>query len=135
MKGDNILDKLLPYILLMSIGILIGLSITHQIYLENLTGEMLTQIQEAETAFNENDIEKSSMIVKNSKLKWEKSQKNLGMVLNHEEIYIISEKLTEIEKKLKNFLSNHDISANFAVLKLYIKTVGDQNKFVLENIL
>lgn len=129
------MDKSLPYILFISIGILIGLSIFHQIYLENLTQKMMIEIEEAENEFHKNNIEKSSLIIKNSKLNWEKSQKTLSMVLNHDEIYKISEKLTEIDNKLKNFLSNHDISSNFAVLKLYIKNVGNQNKFILENIL
>ena len=129
------MDKALPYILISSILILIFLGVTEQNYIENLTDKILAEVEEAERDFDEEKIEDCNYRMENVISMWEDNEKTLCMMLNHENVHKISEVLIETNSLLKKNLTVHNVSSNFALLKMYIINMKEENEFSLSNIL
>ena len=66
---------------------------------------------------------------------WDKNQKILSVMIDHQDIHKIESTLVEIESIFKNNLNSSQISTNFALLKLYINNMSDERIFTLKNIL
>ena len=129
------MDKLLPYILIGCILILIFLGSTEQNYLENLTEKILAEIEEVEKLYDEEKIEDCNYRMENVISMWEDNEKILCMMLNHENVHKISGVLIETNSLLKKKLTAHNISSNFALLKMYIINMKEENEFSLSNML
>lgn len=129
------MDKSLPYILISCILILIFLGVTEQNYIENLTEKILSEVEEVERIFDEEKIEDCSYRMENVISMWEDNEKLLCMMLNHDNVNKISEILIETNSLLKKKITAHDVSANFALLKVYIINIKEENEFSLSNIL
>lgn len=129
------MDKLLPYILIGCILILIFLGSTEQNYLENLTEKILSEVAEVERLYDEEKIEDCNYKMENVISMWEDNEKILCMILNHENVHKISGVLIETNSLLKKNSTAHNISSNFALLKMYIINMKDENEFSLSNIL
>ncbi len=121
-------------IIWISIGFLIVISfgIFEIIYLGNTTKELIEYVEKIENFSN--DDEKSQEIIAFREL-WNKNQKFLSVLVDHQDIHKIESALVEIESILKNNLNSSHISTNFALLKLYIDNMSDERKFTLKNIL
>jgi len=129
------MDKLLPYILIGCILILIFLGVAEQNYIENLTEKILAEIEEVEKLYDEEKIEDCNYRMENVISMWEDNEKILCMILNHENVHKISGVLIETNSLLKKNSTTHNISSNFALLKMYIINMKDENEFSLSNIL
>jgi len=129
------MDKLLPYILIGCILILIFLGVAEQNYIENLTEKILAEIEEVEKLYDEEKIEDCNYRMENVISMWEDNEKILCMMLNHENVHKISGVLIETNSLLKKKLTAHNISSNFALLKMYIINMKEENEFSLSNIL
>lgn len=129
------MSKFLPYMLAVAIGILVFLGFAQQKYIEKVADTMLSEIIEAERLFFEKKIPESSNKIENVITYWNESENTMYMLLNHKDVHKIAEVLVEIDSKLKNFLSSNNVSTNFALLKLYINDMKDENKFELSNVL
>ena len=66
---------------------------------------------------------------------WDKNQKILSVMIDHQDIHKIESTLVEIESIFKNNLNSSQISTNFALLKLYINDMTDERIFTLKNVL
>lgn len=117
-----------------SIGFLIVFSfgIFEMLYLESITEELISYAEKVES-FTDND-KKAQEITGFRKL-WNKNQKFLSVLVDHQDIHKIESALVEIESILKNNLTSSHISTNFALLKLYIEDMADERKFTLRNVL
>lgn len=124
-----------PYGLVLGIIIILGLGVLEQCYLEKITNDISTDIVNVEEVFLAGNLEEAITSLQNVVEKWQKNERILEMMLNHEEVNKISESLIEIDSKLKNFLSSNNISANFALLKEYIINIREGNKFIITNVL
>ena len=101
-------------------------------YLIVLSNEMINFI---DTIDKYESIDKKTEEVINLRKKWEKNVKVLSMLIDHQDIHKIESGLVEIEMILKNNFSSSQISTNFALLKLYIKDIAEERRFISENIL
>lgn len=121
-------------IIWISIGFLLVISfgIFEIIYLENATSELISYIEKIENSPDDDD--KAQEITAFREL-WDKNQKFLSVLVDHQDIHKIESALVEIESILKNNLNSSHISTNFALLKLYIDNMADERKFTLKNVL
>lgn len=121
-------------IIWISIGFLLVISfgIFEIIYLENATSELISYIEKIENSPSDDD--KAQEITAFREL-WDKNQKFLSVLVDHQDIHKIESALVEIESILKNNLNSSHISTNFALLKLYIDNMADERKFTLKNVL
>lgn len=101
-------------------------------YLTNFTDEMIEIIDAMEEY---QGVDKKSEKVIILRKKWDKNVNILSVLIDHQDIHKIESRLVEIEMILKNNFSSSQISTNFALLKLYIKDIADERKFILKNIL
>jgi len=115
--------------------IIIGVGICEQAYLSHFSKEMKNEIIEVEKNINAIDIEAATIKLQNIITKWEKDEKILETLINHQDIHKISDCLMEIYSKLKDFSNSDNVSANFALLKEYIINIDEGNKFTTNNIL
>lgn len=129
------MDKALPYILIGCILILIFLGVTEQRYIENLTEKMLSEVEEIERIFDEEKVEECNYRMEKAISMWEDNEKKLCMMLNHENVHKISGVLIETNSLLKKNFTANNISSNFALLKMYIINMKEENEFSLSNIL
>lgn len=114
---------------------ILGLGICEQRYLENLSYDMVDRVEAVEGDFYSGDMEKCLTNLQNTIKKWEKDENILETIINHQDTRRISETLIEIESKLKNFSSSDNVSANFALLKEYIRSIKEGNEFTTNNVL
>lgn len=123
------------------LGIILGLTIIlsagifEQIYLKNLSEDMVNEISDVEAVVLSGDIENGSIKLQKVIDKWKQDEKTLGIIINHGDINRISEALTEIDNKLENFFESDNVSSNFALLKEYIININKGNEFTIPNIL
>jgi len=129
------MDKALPYILIGCILLLIFLGVTEQKYIEDITSKILSKVDEAEQLLNEEKIEDCNYKIENVISVWEDNEKILCMMLKHENVHKISEVLIETQSLLKKNLDVNRVSANFALLKMYIINMREENEFSLSNML
>lgn len=129
------MDNILPYILIGCILILIFIGVTEQNYIEALTGRILSEVEEAEKLYAGEKIEDCNYIMENVISMWKDNEKKLCMLLNHDNVHKISEVLIETNSLLKKKLIGHDVSANFALLRMYIINMKEENEFSLSNVL
>ena len=115
--------------------VILGLGICEQLYFGKLINEMIVQVDEAERIVYSGDIKESLNILQDIIKNWEKREKLLGVLINHQDIKRISETLREIESKLKYFPKSDNVSANFALLREYILGIEEGNEFTISNIL
>lgn len=117
-----------------SIGFLIVFSfgIFEMLYLESITEELISYTEKVES-FTDND--KKVQEITGFRELWNKNQKFLSVLVDHQDIHKIESALVEIESILKNNLTSSHISTNFALLKLYIEDMADERKFTLRNVL
>lgn len=127
-------DSTLVWLILGIIGIL-GLGVGEQFYLNNVSEDMLNRIDSIEEVFLSGNLENSMANLQETIDKWEKQEKLLEVMVNHEEVNKISESLVEINTKFKNFSSSDNISSNFALLKRYIINIKENSEFTINNIL
>ncbi len=120
------------------VGILIGFfvvisfGIVEAKYLEKVSNELAEYIEEIE---NYSKVDKKIKEITGFREKWDKNQKFLSIMIDHQDIYKIESALVEIESILKNNLNSSQISTNFALLKLYINNMSSERRFTLENVL
>ena len=110
--------------------IIISLGCGELIYLKNITNELINDIDNIEY-----DLDKKSEEFKEFKEKWNKYQKILSTLIDHQDIHKIESVLAENDAILKNNFNNSQISTNFARLKLYIRDIVDEREFNLKNVL
>lgn len=110
--------------------IIISLGCGELIYLKNITNELINDIDNIEY-----DLDKKSEEFKEFKEKWNKYQKILSTLIDHQDIHKIESMLVENDAILKNNFNNSQISTNFARLKLYIRDIVDEREFNLKNVL
>lgn len=115
--------------------VILGLGICEQLYFGKLINEMLVQVNETEIVVYSGNIRESLIKLQNIIKKWEKRERLLGVLINHQDIKKISESLREIESKLKYFSENDNVSSNFALLREYILGIKEGNEFTISNIL
>jgi len=115
--------------------IILGIGFFEQSYLSNLSTDMLNEVTEAEKLVHSGDINSGITKLQNIITKWEKNEKKLEIMINHGDIHKISESLTEIDSKLKDFFNSDNVSSNFALLKEYIINIKEGNEFTTGNVL
>ena len=120
---------------IIGIIVILGIGIGEQIYLSNLADNMKNEVLEVERIIDLGDIELATEKLQNVIVKWEKDEKILGTMINHQDIHKISDALTEIDSKLKDFSNSDNISANFALLRTYIIYIKEGNEFTTSNVL
>ena len=115
--------------------VIIGIGIGESYYFRYISRDMINDVVliEKDVALGniDNSIEEVERVIE----KWRKDEKILEIMLNHQKVNKVSESLVEIDNKLKNFLNSDNLSANFAVLKEYIKNIELDNNFTINNIL
>lgn len=121
--------------IVLGIIIIFGFAFCEQIYLERVSDEMINNVKEAEILVNSGNIEEGLLKLQDSIEKWEKNEKILEIIVNHEDIHKISYSLIEIEGKLKYFFESDNVSSNFALLKEYIISMKEGNEFTISNVL
>jgi len=120
------------------IGIIIGFfvvisfGIVEAKYLEKVSNELTEYIEEIESY---PEVDKKITEITGFREKWDKSQKFLSIMIDHQDIHKIESTLVEIESIFKNNLNSSQISTNFALLKLYINDMTDERIFTLKNVL
>ena len=124
-----------PYGLIIGVVIILGVGIGQHYYLRWISENMVSEIEKAETIFLTGNLENTSSQMQEAIKKWEKHEKILEVIIDHKDVNKISESLIEIDNKIKNFFYSDNISANFAVLKEYIKNVKEENLFTINNVL
>ena len=121
--------------IVLGIIIILGIGICEQSYLESLSRNMKEEVIEIENIVYLGDIESSTKKLQNLITKWEKDEKILETMVNHQDIHKISDALIEINSKLKNFSNSDNISSNFALLVEYIINIRKGNEFTINNVL
>jgi len=121
--------------IIIGIIIILGGAVCEQIYLENLSQSMINEVDEIERLFIVGDIESSKIKLQNTMENWEKTEKVLEIMINHQDVRKISETLIEIDSKLKDFLNSNNVSSNFALLKEYIISIKEGSEFTISNVL
>lgn len=101
-------------------------------YLNDFSDEMVDFIDRIDKY---EDVDKKAEEFINLRKKWDENAKFLSMLIDHQDIHKIESGLVEIEMILKNNFSSSQISTNFALVKLYIKDIADERRFILKNIL
>lgn len=124
-----------PYGLIIGVVIILGVGIGQHYYLRWISENMVSEIEKAETIFLTGNLENTSSQMQDTIKKWEKHEKILEVIIDHKDVNKISESLIKIDNKIKNFFYSDNISANFAVLKEYIKNVKEENLFTINNVL
>lgn len=120
------------------IGIIIGFfvvisfGIVESKYLEKVSNELTEYIEEIESY---PEVDKKNTEITGFREKWDKNQKILSVMIDHQDIHKIESTLVEIESIFKNNLNSSQISTNFALLKLYINDMTDERIFTLKNVL
>ncbi len=120
------------------IGIIIGFfvvisfGIVESKYLEKVSNELTEYIEEIESY---PEVDKKITEITAFREMWDKNQKILSVMIDHQDIHKIESTLVEIESILKNNLNSSQISTNFALLKLYINDMTDERIFTLKNVL
>lgn len=120
------------------IGIIIGFfvvisfGIVEAKYLEKVSNELTEYIEEIESY---PEVDKKATEITGFREKWDKNQKFLSIMIDHQDIHKIESTLVEIESIFKNNLNSSQISTNFALLKLYINDMTDERIFTLKNVL
>ncbi len=124
-----------PYGLIIGVIIILCIGVGQQSYLNSVSQGMVRDVGEAETLFLTGNLENTEKKMQEVIKKWKKHEKILEIIIDHKDVNKISESLTEIDSKIKNFFNSDNISANFAVLKEYIKNIEEENEFMINNIL
>ena len=115
--------------------VIIGIGIGENYYFRHISRDMINDVVLIEKEVTLGNIDNSIEGIERVIEKWRKDEKILEIMLNHQKVNKVSESLVEIESKLKNFLNSDNLSANFAVLKEYIKNIELDNNFTVNNIL
>lgn len=121
--------------IILGIVIILGIGIGEQSYLSSLSEDMKKEVSEVEKFVYSGNINEGTEKLQEIIVKWEKTEKILGIMINHQDIYKISDSLIEIDSKLKDFSNSDNISPNFALLKGYIINIKEANEFTTSNIL
>ena len=120
------------------IGIIIGFfvvisfGIVESKHLEKVSNELTEYIEEIESY---PEVDKKITEITAFREMWDKNQKILSVMIDHQDIHKIESTLVEIESIFKNNLNSSQISTNFALLKLYINDMTDERIFTLKNVL
>jgi len=121
--------------IIIGISVILGVGFLEQSYLKDLSENMKNEVIEVEEIVKLGDIELGTKKLQDVIAKWEKSEKILEVMINHQDIHKISDTLTEINSKLKDFSNSSNVSANFALLKEYIIYIKEGNEFTTNNVL
>lgn len=124
-----------PYGIIIGFIVIIGLGIGEHYYFRHVSKDMINSVVLIEEDVALGNIDSSVESIEKVIDKWRKDEKILEIMLNHQKVNKVSESLVEIESKLKKFLNSDNLSANFAVLKEYIKNIELDNNFTINNIL
>ena len=122
-------------IIIVGVTIILGLGIGEQVYLSNFSKDKYKEVDNIHSLVCSGNIEESEEKIKNMVLNWEEDRKILEIMINHDDIKMITTIFKEIEDNFKNFFDSRDISAKFAELKEYIINMDRENKFTLTNVL
>ena len=114
---------------------IIGIGIGENCYLKTISKSMTDKVASVEEDIRLGNIDIATQNIKDVIEKWREDEKFLEIIVNHQKVNKVSESLVEIESKLKNYLNSDNVSANFAVLKEYIKNIERDNNFTINNIL
>ena len=120
------------FVIIIVFFIVISFGISESKYLEKVSRELVERI-EIIKIYTEDD--KKTEEITAFREMWDKNQKILSVMIDHQDIHKIESALVEIESILKNNLNSSQISTNFALLKLYINNMSDERIFTLKNIL
>lgn len=120
------------FVIIIVFFIVISFGISESKYLEKVSRELVERIEIIEI-YTEDD--KKTEEITAFREMWDKNQKILSVMIDHQDIHKIESALVEIESILKNNLNSSQISTNFALLKLYINNMSDERIFTLKNIL
>ena len=129
MKDKTLLGVVLGFFIILGIGV------SEQIYLDSLVGDIIDDISRAEEQSFLGNLEESSEVLQKAIKKWDNAENVLGIIIDHGEIQKISYALTEIDSKLKKEWDSDNVSANFALVKEYIKNIKEGNEFTTNNVL
>ncbi len=125
--------KIIIYMLI-AVGILIGLSLWTENYLQNTTSEMVGQLNAIEKAIKESNWNTAEKELTNLKKSW-KSSKNLwGILLDHQEIDNIDMSLSRVNEMIL-LKDPVNLLPEMAALKLLVMHIPIKESFRLENIL
>jgi hypothetical protein len=125
--------KIIIYMLI-AVGILIGISLWTENYLQNTTSEMVGQLNAIERAIRENNWNTAEKELTNLKKSW-KSSKNLwGILLDHQEIDNIDMSLSRVNEMIL-LKDPVNLLPEMAALKLLVMHIPIKESFRLENIL
>lgn len=119
-------------VIIIGFFIVISFGIGESKYLEKVSKELVERIETIEI-YTEDD--KKTEEITAFREMWDKKQKILSVMIDHQDIHKIESTLVEIESILKNNLNSSQISTNFALLKLYINDMSDERIFTLKNVL
>ena len=120
------------FVIIIVFFIVISFGISESKYLEKVSRELVERIEIIEI-YTEDD--KKTEEITAFREMWDKNQKILSVMIDHQDIHKIESALVEIESILKNNLNSSQISTNFALLKLYINDMTDERIFTLKNVL
>ena len=120
------------FVIIIVFFIVISFGISESKYLEKVSRELVERIEIIEI-YTEDD--KKTEEITAFREMWDKNQKILSVMIDHQDIHKIESTLVEIESIFKNNLNSSQISTNFALLKLYINNMSDERIFTLKNIL
>lgn len=125
--------KIIIYMLI-AVGILIGISLWTENYLQNTTSEMVGQLNAIEKAIKESNWNTAEKELTNLKKSW-KSSKNLwGILLDHQEIDNIDMSLSRVNEMIL-LKDPVNLLPEMAALKLLVMHIPIKESFRLENIL
>ena len=124
-----------PYGIIIGFIIIVGLGIGEHCYFRHVSKEMINSVVSIEEDIASGNIDSSIETIQKVIDKWRKDEKILEIMLNHQKVNKVSESLVEIDSKLKKISDSDNLSANFAVLKEYIKNIELDNNFTINNIL
>lgn len=112
--------------------IVISFGIGEIMYLEKVSGDLVSYIEKIESYPS---VDKKTEEITGFRELWDKNQKILSVMIDHQDIHKIESALVEIESILKNNLNSSQISTNFALLKLYINDMSNERIFTPKNVL
>lgn len=112
--------------------VVISFGIGEIMYLEKVSGDLVSYIEKIESYPS---VDKKTEEITGFRELWDKNQKILSVMIDHQDIHKIESALVEIESILKNNLNSSQISTNFALLKLYINDMSNERIFTPKNVL
>lgn len=120
---------------IISMLILLGICVFEQYYLESMQNSFCKKVDELELVFLSGDSVKLEEKISELAKEWEDRKKILSIITSHDDIGNIEETLITYISFLQKKMSYPEVSTNSALLKMYIRHMAENSKFIFENIL